>query len=134
MCLTTYLTPTRETKNKYRGVAQLVGHLLWEQDAASSSLATPTIQPPVAREFFSLQAFLLFLRLFRGDFCFYFDDYLGITGLSRAPVSSLRMCAANNGKDESAVHALKNLLYLLVYRVRLARHIIVDRFLKNLRF
>ena len=26
-----------------RGVAQLVGHLLWEQDAASSSLATPTI-------------------------------------------------------------------------------------------
>ena len=75
--------------------------------------------------------FLLFLRLFRSDFCFDFDDHFGIPGLSRAPVSSLRMCAANNGKDEPAVHALKNLLYLLVYRVRLAKHIIVDRFLKK---
>ena len=26
-------------------MAQLVGHLLWEQDAASSSLATPTKRP-----------------------------------------------------------------------------------------
>ena len=75
--------------------------------------------------------FLLFLRLFRGYFRFYFDDHFGITGLSRAPVSSLRMCAANNGKDEPAVHALKNLPYLLVYRMRLAKHIIVDRFLKK---
>ena len=121
--------------SRRRGVTQLVECVVWDHDAARSNRVTPTMQPPVARAFFSLQAvFLPFLRLFRGDFCFYFDDYLGITGLSRAPVSSLRMCAANNGKDESAVHALKNLLYLLVYRVRLARHIIVDRFLKNLRF
>ena len=29
------------------GVAQLVARLLWEQDAASSSLATWTIQPKI---------------------------------------------------------------------------------------
>ena len=28
----------------FRGVAQLVARLLWEQEAASSSLATPTMK------------------------------------------------------------------------------------------
>ena len=32
-------------KTKYPGVAQLVARLLWEQDAGSSSLPTPTKTP-----------------------------------------------------------------------------------------
>ena len=32
-------------KTAYRGVAQLVARLLWEQDAGSSSLPTPTKTP-----------------------------------------------------------------------------------------
>ena len=56
MCLTTYLTRTTETKKYYRGVAQLGARDIWDVEAAGSNPVTPTIQPPVAREFFPLQA------------------------------------------------------------------------------
>ena len=40
---------------KFPGVAQLVGRLVWDQDAASSSLATRTIK---AERAFALSAFI----------------------------------------------------------------------------
>lgn len=46
----------------FRGVAQLVARLLWEQEAASSSLATPTTRKATMNR--------LQMRFYRGFLCF----------------------------------------------------------------
>ena len=42
MCLTTDLTTYTTQFNNYRGVAQLIARRIWDAEAASLSLATPT--------------------------------------------------------------------------------------------
>ena len=45
----------------YPGVAQLVGRLVWDQDAASSSLATRTITEPTVDTIIDCR-FVIFMR------------------------------------------------------------------------
>ena len=70
MCLTTDLTTTRPQFNNYRGVAQLIARRIWDAEAASLSLATPTKNPlkPSVSEDFSYRS-SLFLCLLRYKFC-----------------------------------------------------------------